>query len=244
MSQGGGILWDLGSHLVDQAVALFGAPASLLAIVRNSRGQQSSQLDDSFHLHLFYDAQAPLDSTAPAAGTTPAGLQCVLSASVLASQPDQQQLRFKVHATRGSFVKHALDPQENQLKAGQSPRTHPETFGAYDDQEPEAVKVAQVTSLKDSSRDWKQHPADPTKPPALVQQDVPVEKGRYIELYSNLAEVITALNKLPEDDNKARANLVAQKQAIQTSSVATAIRILELARKSATEGRVIPFTPI
>ncbi len=251
-SEGGGILWDLGSHLVDQSVALFGAPDSLFAIVRNSRGQQQgggpgaeNSLDDSFTLHLFYKASAdPLPASSPAAGTHPAGLHATLSASVTAPHTDDAQLRFKVHGANGaSFVKYGLDPQEGQLKKGWTPAKQGDAFGRYEEAEKEGKHVeAILTEMEAQSmaRDWSKEKGDPTKPPKLVEKRIPVEQGRYIDLYKNLAEIIGKVNAagIPSE----RSAIVQAGQKIPTSEVAIAIRILELARQSATEGRVVTFT--
>ncbi|KDN37944.1 NAD(P)-binding protein [Tilletiaria anomala UBC 951] len=242
--EGGGILWDLGAHLVDQAVSLFGAPESLLAIVRNSRCQQPASIDDSFHLHLFYPSHSKtLDASAPAAGTKPAGLQCLLSASVLAAQTEDAQLRFKVHATRGSYVKHALDPQENQLRAGQSPGSHPESFGKHAPGASDSERLGTLTIVEEKQRDWLKQPSEPTKPPKLLESKIETRPGRYIDLYTNLADVITKVNLLPETDAQARREIL-DKQKIKSSQVAVAIRVLELARQSAKEGRVVTFSMV
>lgn len=98
-SRGGGLLFDLGPHLIDQALALFGAPESVFATVKQHRDQTSAS--DYVHLLLGY-----------------ADKEVVLHASALAAiEPP----RFAVHGTRGSYVKAGLDTQEDQLKAGLRP---------------------------------------------------------------------------------------------------------------------------
>lgn len=93
---GGGILYDLGPHLIDQATVLFGNPKSVCADVRIDR--DSGVVDDAFDMLLKFDrVTALLRSTLTAATPGP---------------------RFVVHGTRGSFVKWGLDPQEDALKAG------------------------------------------------------------------------------------------------------------------------------
>lgn len=98
-SRGGGLLFDLGPHLIDQALALFGAPESVFATIKQHRDQASAP--DYVHLLLGY-----------------ADKEVVLHASALAAiEPP----RFAVHGTRGSYVKAGLDTQEDQLKAGLRP---------------------------------------------------------------------------------------------------------------------------
>jgi scyllo-inositol 2-dehydrogenase (NADP+) len=97
---GAGTLYDLGPHLIDQALLLFGLPDSVSADVRAQRG--GSAVDDYFALTFHYDT-----------------LPVVLGASTLVTAP---RPRFAIHGTGGSFVKYGLDPQEAALKAGADPR--------------------------------------------------------------------------------------------------------------------------
>lgn len=96
---GGGTLYDLGSHLVDQALTLFGAPESVTALVRIER--PDAVIDDSFDIFLEYEQPRPFT--------------VVLRATMTACAPGP---RFLLHGTRGSFTKYGLDPQEDQIKAG------------------------------------------------------------------------------------------------------------------------------
>ena len=98
-AHGGGLLFDLGPHLIDQALALFGAPQSLSATVRQQR--DNAQVPDYVHLQLHY-----------------ADKEVVLHASALSALPPP---RFSVHGTRGSYLINGLDVQEDQLKAGLRP---------------------------------------------------------------------------------------------------------------------------
>lgn len=93
---GGGILFDLGPHLIDQATVLFGNPETVWADVRIDR--ENGATDDAFDITLrFSGVTAMLRATLTAAARGP---------------------RFVVHGTRGSFVKWGLDPQEDALKGG------------------------------------------------------------------------------------------------------------------------------
>lgn len=96
---GSGIWYDLGPHLLDQALVLFGLPAALSADIGSLR--DGSAADDYFHVILRYNA-----------------LRVVLHGSMLAPAPGP---RFVVQGTAGGFVKHGLDSQEDALKAGQRP---------------------------------------------------------------------------------------------------------------------------
>ncbi len=96
---GGGVLLDLGTHLIDQAIDLFGMPDSVCADVRMQR--QGALVDDAFELLLDCGA-----------------VQVSLAATMLAAAPDA---RYRLHGTRGSFVKSGLDPQEDWLRSGRPP---------------------------------------------------------------------------------------------------------------------------
>ncbi|MBB3189628.1 oxidoreductase [Halomonas cerina] len=96
---GGGIWYDLGPHLLDQARELFGMPRAILLELATFR--DGAQVDDDFLAMLEYDR-----------------LRVILGASALVAEPTP---RFRVHGTRGSFVKYGLDPQEAWLGAGQVP---------------------------------------------------------------------------------------------------------------------------
>src|SRR5207253_2179692 len=97
---GGGLFNDLGPHLIDQALQLFGTPDAVGADIFAQR--EGALVDDYFDVTLHYSR-----------------LRVSLRSSTLvaAARP-----RFAVHGTAGSFVKHGLDPQEAQLKAGLDPR--------------------------------------------------------------------------------------------------------------------------
>ena len=97
-SPGGGVLFDLGSHLVDQALVLFGVPQSVWASVRVER--EGARSDDAFDLYLHYPAS---------------GLGVWLRATCLARAPGA---RFTLNGTLGTFRKFGIDPQEAHLLAG------------------------------------------------------------------------------------------------------------------------------
>ncbi|WP_233832860.1 oxidoreductase [Paraburkholderia sp. ZP32-5] len=99
VTRGGGLLLDLGPHLIDQALTLFGAPQTVSATVRSHRDDASAP--DYVHIQLGYGE-----------------FEVVLHASALTAIPGP---RFAIHGTRGSYVKYGLDTQEDQLKAGLRP---------------------------------------------------------------------------------------------------------------------------
>jgi len=96
---GGGLLYDLGPHMLDQAMQLFGTPEKIYADIDLQR--DGAQAVDYMHIVLYYDR-----------------LRVVLQAGCLVKAPTA---RFAVHGDQGSFVKFGLDPQEDALKAGGKP---------------------------------------------------------------------------------------------------------------------------
>jgi predicted dehydrogenase len=95
----GGSWFDLGPHLVDQALQLFGRPQAVTADIATMR--DGAPAPDWFHVVLHYE-----------------GCRAVLHSSKLAAD---HGLRFVVHGTGGSWIKHGLDTQEPAILAGMLP---------------------------------------------------------------------------------------------------------------------------
>jgi scyllo-inositol 2-dehydrogenase (NADP+) len=93
---GNGLLLDIGSHLVDQAMVLFGLPEAICAEVRYDR--EGTKVNDGFAILLHYPR-----------------LHVSLHATLIAAAPGP---RFTLHGVRGSWVKFGLDPQEDALRGG------------------------------------------------------------------------------------------------------------------------------
>jgi predicted dehydrogenase len=91
-----GMLFDLGPHLVDQVLTLFGTPQAIAASVRRDRDK--TDIEDAFDITLHYPR-----------------LQAICRATMLAAEPAP---RFLLHGTRGSFRKYGVDPQEPALVGG------------------------------------------------------------------------------------------------------------------------------
>lgn len=106
---GSGVLYDLGAHLADQALYLFGLPKTITADIRMQRPH--AKADDYFDLRLDY-------------GFT----KIILKSSMLVREPGP---RYVLHGTKGSFIKYGDDPQEERLKAGELPVS--ETWGLEDE---------------------------------------------------------------------------------------------------------------
>ncbi len=110
---GAGIFWDLGPHLIDQAIQLFGVPVAVSGALQILR--DGGQSDDAFDITLYYQNKQVVVGSSPfQAGKT---------------------MRFDVQGTKGSYRCFGLDPQEDQLKAGMTfdnpnwAQTPPQCYG-------------------------------------------------------------------------------------------------------------------
>ena len=178
-TRGGGLLFDLGPHLIDQALALFGAPSTVYATVALHRDAGSAP--DYVHLQLGYP-----------------GLEVVLHASALTALAPP---RFAIHGTRGSYVKHGLDTQEDQLKAGLRPGQP--GFGGGNT--PGRLRVLEGDDE--------------------VERDLPTLDGAYGDFYRAVAASIRDGAPFP----------------VSPQDAVDVMTIIELAARSAEEGRRLPF---
>ncbi len=115
--EGAGVLYDLGAHLVDQALVLFGLPDAIDADVTSQRTE--ARVDDYFHLVLHFGRR-----------------RAILHAATLARMPGPSLV---AHGDKGSFMKFGLDAQEARLKTGLRPHdvawgaNGAEDFATFDD---------------------------------------------------------------------------------------------------------------
>lgn len=96
---GAGVLWDLGTHLVDQALQLLGPPDDFSADLARQRA--GARATDYFELTLRHGEA-----------------RCIVSSSNLVADA---RPRFAAHGTRGSWLAFGVDPQEAALRAGGRP---------------------------------------------------------------------------------------------------------------------------
>jgi scyllo-inositol 2-dehydrogenase (NADP+) len=94
-----GVIYDLGSHILDQAITLFGKPLSVSGEKYTQR--EGSDIDDAFDMRLNYGK-----------------LKVNLSASLMVKK---QGPRYIIHGTKGSFTKYGIDLQEDHSKEGLLP---------------------------------------------------------------------------------------------------------------------------
>lgn len=100
---GGGLTYNLGSHLIDQAIRLFGMPEAVFADIATMRTH--GKVDDYFMIRFLRPSLAP-------------DVKVTLKASYLMREAEP---RFVLHGTLGSFVKHGVDKQEAALLRGEMP---------------------------------------------------------------------------------------------------------------------------
>jgi scyllo-inositol 2-dehydrogenase (NADP+) len=96
---GSGVWFDIGPHLFDQALLLFGIPDAIGADIRVDR--ETATVDDAFDVTLHY-----------------ANVRALLRSSMLAQPVGPTWI---VHGTGGTFIKYGMDPQEGALKEGRTP---------------------------------------------------------------------------------------------------------------------------
>ena len=98
-NSGSGILKDLGPHIIDQALCLFGLPQSIFADIRITR--EHSLVDDYIDILLYY-----------------ATFRVRLKAGFFVREANPA---YVIHGKKGSFLKHRADIQEDELKLGKKP---------------------------------------------------------------------------------------------------------------------------
>ena len=96
---GTGILYNLGSHMLDQVLVLFGMPMEIDS--RMGIQRPGGKVDDYYDIRLQYN-----------------GFHAIVKSSYLVREPGP---RYILHGTMGSFIKYGLDPQEQALKEGKMP---------------------------------------------------------------------------------------------------------------------------
>ncbi|CAO1617627.1 unnamed protein product [Sympodiomycopsis kandeliae] len=241
--EGGGLLLDLGSHLVDQLLSLFGPPKTITAFVRNQRGQLAPKVDDDFLIIAQYPPTAPLPPSEPAPGTKLGGLQAVLGATCLSTHVDAEQPRFRVQGVRGSYEKRGTDPQENQLKVGWSPSSHPDSFGIYKEDESSSIRLGRLTTSIDSGIEASATENKQPVQPKLATSDIPTLPGRYIDYYMNVGEAIRAASNAEQGSGSVQAaqQAIDQVLIVKPQQAADCIRFLNLARQSSIEGRAVEW---
>jgi predicted dehydrogenase len=160
-------------------------PKTVYATISNQRQLKETSIIDDFTIILGYDN----------------AFKAVLRSSMLARQTPV--LRFSLRGMDGSYVKHHLDVQEDQLKAGIVPS---DTVYGVESADRYGVINTDVNGVH-------------------IVGEVETQRGEYLSFYNNVAEAII---------KKDREYL-----AVKPEDGANCIRVIELAKQSSDEGRVI-----
>jgi scyllo-inositol 2-dehydrogenase (NADP+) len=162
-----GLLYDLGPHLVDQALALYGPPARITAFIHHDRNR--TDIDDAFDLILDYDM--------------PEGraLRYGCHATMLAADPSA---RFLVNGTHGTFRKFGVDPQEPALVA--DPTLRPPSLSSSTLWLPEPESAWGTVTL----------PVSLQQPTEFTRTRVPTIPGDYRQFYANVRDAILSKSPL------------------------------------------------
>ncbi len=97
---GSGIFYDLGAHMIDQAISLFGRPVKAEKTL--GRYREGTLVDDYGTIHLMFEGE----------------VNVFITVSMLVAAPTPA---IVIHGTNGSFIKELCDTQEEQLMAGRFP---------------------------------------------------------------------------------------------------------------------------
>ncbi|KAF2087940.1 putative NAD binding Rossmann fold oxidoreductase [Saccharata proteae CBS 121410] len=168
---GTGQIYDLGTHLMDQIVALYGLPDRITAFIGNQRSgvPLDAEPGDSFTALLHYDN----------VGLSVDGEKGPLLATAKASvvSPEKDQLRYWVRGTKGSFKKFHFDCQEEMLLAGKMPWD--EGFGI------EGVEASGAVTTVGESEEMK------------TERLVPVSPSTYTEFYRRFVKAVRGDGEVP-----------------------------------------------
>ena len=158
-----GLLYDLGPHVVDQALVLFGAPDRLSASVRRDRDH--TDIADAFDITLhYYNLQGH-------------ALRFHCGGTMLAAEPAP---RYVVHGTHGSYTKHGVDPQEPTLVANSTLR-------------PPTLDTDATTWLAEPTSAWGTLTLapNPAEPGILNRTPHPTLPGDYRLFYAGVRNALT-----------------------------------------------------
>lgn len=150
---GTGILYDLGSHLIDQSLVLFGRPESVFADLRIIR--PVSSVDDYMELILYYPS-----------------LRVRIKGSYLVREAIPA---YSFFGSKGSFLKHRGDIQEERLLAGELPGT---LGWGVEPRNLQGILHTEVSGV-------------------VKREEVETEKGNYMEYYNRVYKAIRENEPLP-----------------------------------------------
>jgi scyllo-inositol 2-dehydrogenase (NADP+) len=214
----GGNFLSLGSHMIDQAVVLFGAPVAVWADIRAQR--EGGALDDAWEVHLFYENgdRNKLNPNPSLSYVHQGGFRAILKGSLLC--PDHS-LRYLIHGKNGSWMKCGVDSQEDQLRKGRTPDYRAASVHNQPELDVYLIEAPDCGDLQygcEPPENWGSLTLS-----GGIKRRVRSLPGSYHLLYDELYECI-ALGK---------------PQALDPYIAVTVLKIIELARESSEIRRVI-----
>ncbi|KAL4967650.1 uncharacterized protein BDV14DRAFT_207200 [Aspergillus stella-maris] len=219
---GYGHMFTLGAHTIDQALTLFGRPASVTAFLRCQRGMQEQNQSQSQNgndvdvdLERESDAEDSYTIILQYSGDQENLLVTIKSCIIT---PMRRQLKMFVRGTEGSYVKyqtHPTCPQETQIFTGASPLSP--TFG---NEPPDAAGELTTYDLYDA----KIQSFDEES--GLLTGAYPSIRGRWMGFWENIVGVLKGEEELK----------------VQMGTVRDGIRVIELARVSSGTGASVEWS--
>jgi predicted dehydrogenase len=176
-------LYDLGVHFFDQALSMFGIPQTLTADVGILR--EAGLATDYFDIKLRYAD----------------GLRVSVKSSKLNREPGP---RYVLHGTLGSFVKYGIDPQEDALKEGKTPRTP--NWG----KEPQALWGTLNSEIDGLN----------------VTGQIQTIPGSYKAFYQNIADAVTGRAELAVKPEEARNAVRLIELALESSRLGQTVDVV------------------
>ncbi|KAF3224899.1 hypothetical protein TWF106_003342 [Orbilia oligospora] len=222
---GNGILYDLGSHLIDQILHLFGLPEWIWAHTDNQRQTEPLEIDDSFTLYMYYNAKPDFNGGKP--------LTVELKSTMVS--PVARQNRWVVKGWQGGYKKFGMDVQEDQLREYGIEAVKRSDYGEERvDEWPEVtVPKGAVEADEEGLEGIFGRVATMRAYGGFVNGKVKPEKGDYVEYYKNVIGCVARIVGGEKLDG------VKKDLHIKPEEARNVIGIIQLAKESAKTGNRI-----
>jgi len=209
--------FGLGSHTIDQTLQLFGRPSKITAMLRALR-DVDSEVEDSFTVILRYDGK----NGNPRANKD---LLCLVQTTMVT--PMQAPLKCMIRGMNGSYIKFGTDPQEANALAGMAA-----TDAEWGVEDESLWGTLTTFSQPFDANVQSENPKGQVVPPVGPKGEkkfigrYPSKRGNYMGFYEDLVKAMNGEKKVEVDPMQSRDG----------------IRVIELARQSAEEGRTVDWS--
>ncbi|KAK6331872.1 hypothetical protein TWF718_002411 [Orbilia javanica] len=222
---GNGILYDLGSHLIDQILQLFGLPQWIWAHTDNQRQTEPLDIDDSFTVYMYYVAKPDFNGGKP--------LTVELKSTMVS--PVARQNRWIVKGWQGGYKKFGLDVQEDQLREHGIGAVKRSDYGEerVDEWPDVTVPKGAVEADEEGLEGIFGRVATMRTYGGFVNGKVKPEKGDYVEYYRNVIGCVGRIVGGEKLDN------VKKDLHVKPEEARDVIGIIQLAKESAKTGNRI-----